>query len=258
MNRSLRRKVFQGARLRKGFRRTQGESNGGSQMAKPAETKDYLADRPQKTSAAKRRNFWKLIKFPVFAAFGLLGLFLLFRSFNLYQAFFTQAGLRTIGGACTALQPFPLIGWVLQAGCDNISRFMVSSIALVTLIGLTCLMSIPVLVAFCPEAIESMVEQLRGNKREFQAISANSDDGVEVQTLVRRHQKLPDNALRSLALLSVGAFLIEAGMVYFVRGPKASIFDVLIDSLGMEALLIAFFVFRNAFLSKPKQTRVVD
>ncbi|HIK14599.1 MAG TPA: hypothetical protein IGS53_04810 [Leptolyngbyaceae cyanobacterium M33_DOE_097] len=247
--------------FRRGFRRrNDGRDERGDRPMKSAigEQVNYLSDDPKAKRIQKRRSLWRLIKLPVYGAFAICGAFLLFRSFGIYQVFFSNAGLRTIGGVCSALQPFPLLGWVLSAGCDTVSRVIVGSIALVTLIALTALMSIPVLLYFDPAAIEGMVHQLRDNRKEHQAIALYTDDGQEVQNLVQRHKKLPDKALRTLALLSVVAFLVEAAIVYFVRGPKASIITVLIDSLGLEMLLIAFFSFRNAFLSKPKQARVVD
>lgn len=217
---------------------------------------DYLADKPNQ--ARKKGNMWKMLKLPVYAAFGICAAFLLYRSFGIYQTFFQQAGLRTIGGVCTALTPFPFFGWALQAGCDTISSVVVSSIALVTLIALTALMSIPVLLHFNPTAIEGMVDQLRANHKEHPTIALHSDDGHEIRQLAQRHQALPDKALKTLMLLSVAAFIAEAAIVYFVRGKDASIIVVLVDSLGFELLLIAFFSFRNAFLSKPKQVRVIQ
>lgn len=224
----------------------------------PMKTVDYLDDNQPSKKAQKRRNVWKWLKFPIYVAFGFGAAFLLFRSYGIYQQFFASAGLRTIGGVCTALKPFPFAGWLLQAGCDTISQVIVATIALITLIALTILMSIPLMLFFDPGAIEGMIHQLRDNKRDHQPISVSSGDDEQVRVLAQRYQSLPKGALRTLNVLSVAAFVLEAFIVYSVRGKDTSIIVVLIDSIGFELLLTAFFMFRNAFLSKPKTVRVID
>jgi len=216
---------------------------------------DYLDDSQPAKKAQQRRNIWKLLKYPVYAAFGFGAAFLLFRSYGIYQTFFANAGLKTIGNVCTALQPFPGLGWILSAGCGTISQVIVATVSLITLIALTIIMSIPLLLYFDSDSIESMVYQLRGNQKDHQAIQVQSGDNHEIHQLVSRHKTLPDKAIRTLNILAVVAFFVEGMIVYFVRGWDASIFVVLIDSLGFDLLLTSFFMFRNAFLSKPKNIK---
>jgi len=211
---------------------------------------DYLSDRNLQT---KKKAFWSVLKFPVYAGFGFTGVFLLYRAYGLYQTAFQKWGLSTVGTVCGTQNHIPFVGDFIAGGCHGLAELIIGAIALVVLIALTIVESIPTLVYFHVPAIEGMILQLRDNVASYVPIGGEQGDTPEVEALITRHKRISETGLKTLLIFSIAAFVAEALIVWVARGQNAPLMSVLIDSLAFEALLAGLLAFRNAFRSKPQR-----
>lgn len=223
---------------------------------------DFLAGgdespRYQGKAARKMKNVWGLLKWPVYAAFGFGGGYILYRSYGLYTVAFQKWGLSAIGHSCQSFDWLPLLGGLVSGGCLNVAKLIIGGIAIVSLLALSILMSIPVLLYFSPSSIEGMVHQVRRNERQHAPLQGEASDTGEVKYLIRRHRSINRNTLRTLLALAVAASCLEMGIVWVARGGRADVLTVMIDSFGLEMLLAGFFIFKNAFRATPPK-KVMD
>lgn len=195
------------------------------------------------------------LRYPVYAASGMVGVFLLYRSLGLYQQAFAKWGLDGMGRACQPLSKTPLIGSLISGGCDQIALVVAGLVTTLVLLVLTTLQSLPTLLYFHPKAISSMVTQLRLNRKGRTLLAAESNDTDEIRTLIERHNHLSDRQLRTLLIFSVGAFALEWWIVWTARGGAASVGAALVDSLGFDVLIAATLAFAGIFRPTVSKSR---
>lgn len=221
-----------------------------AEPTKSAAPRDYFNDEPRKKKAGLR---WLI--YPIYFTSGVIGLFLLYRSFGLYQLAFSRWGVWSISDSCSALNAIPLAGGWIASGCGLLGRFVVGTIALLSLISLTGLQSLPTLLYFHPASISAMVDQLRSNLRNRPALMPEGSDNAEIETLVKRHNQLGDKGLRTLLLFSVGAFAAEGFIIWSARNGRADMTSVLVDSLAFELLVAGTLAFAGVFRPRPRKSR---
>jgi len=211
-------------------------------------TIDYL-DQPTGTA---RRGGLSALRYPVYAAAGMVGGFLLYRSTGLYQVAFEKWGLGGIANACPQLSATPIIGGLLAGGCGQGAATIAGLIVATVLFTVTILQSLPTLLYFHPKAISGMVTQLRQNRKGRPLLAAESGDTEEIKSLINRHNNLSDKQLRTLLLFSLAAFWAEYLIVRTARGDAGSVTAALVDSLGFDILLVATLAFAGIF--RPQST----
>ena len=211
-------------------------------------TIDYL-DQPTSTT---RRGGLSALRYPVYAAAGMVGGFLLYRSTGLYQVAFEKWGLGGIANACPQLSATPIIGGLLASGCTQGAATIAGLIVATVLFTVTILQSLPTALYFHPKAIAGMVTQLRLNRKSRTLLAAEAGDTEEIKTLVERHNSLSDRQLRTLLLFSLAAFWAEYLIVRTARGDAGSLGAALVDSLGFDVLLVATLAFSGIF--RPQST----
>ncbi len=220
-----------------------------SPSATPKDEYGFIAPPP------RRRPGLSWLKWPVFLCSGLVGAFLLYRAYGLYQVAFERFGLTGIQGVCSPLGFVPFLGGWLQTACDWLADFIVGTLALVALAALTTLQLLPTLLYFHPQTIATMVEQLRANQRSRSPLEPHQGDNTEVQKLVHRHNQMGDRALKTLLIFSVIAFGLEAWIIWIARAGNADLGPVLVDALALDLLIAATLAFGNAFQAKPTTAR---
>lgn len=200
-----------------------------------------------KSAAPRNQGGLSWIKWPVYVASGMVGAFLLYRALGLYQAAFASWGVDRIGGVCVQFSSAPLVGGILRGLCNQAAAILAGLIAVVVLIVLTILQSLPTGLYFHPRIIEGMVSHLRGQQRSRTLLAAESNDSGEIKRLVDRHNRLSAEQLRTILIFSVAAFAVEAWIVWVARGGEASMTAALVDSLALDALIGATFAFAGVF-----------
>lgn len=232
-------------------RKSKAKNKADSQSEKSAKPqRDYLSDEP-KTKGSPLT--W--VKFPVYFCSGIVGLFLLYRSYGLFQTAFSKFGLGGISNVCPTLAYVPFLGEGLASGCSGLAGLVIGIISLTVLLTVTILQVLPTLLYFHPQSISDMVHQLRANLRSREFLNHESSDNAEITTLVKRHNSLSDRSLKTLLVFSVLSFCIEAWIVWVARSGRSDVGSVLVDSLAFDALVAATLAFSNAFRAKPEKVR---
>jgi hypothetical protein len=95
-----------------------------------------------------------------------------------------------------------------------------------------------------------MVEQLRANIYKRERLDVHYTDDAETARLVKRHNKVQEQNLRTLLVFSVLAFIAEAFIVWTARDGQAEIIDILVDSLAFDALVAFVLILRNLFKAR--------
>jgi hypothetical protein len=210
-----------------------------------------------KSAAPRKQVGLSWVKWPVYVASGMVGMFLLYRALGLYNAAFASWGIARISGVCVQFVAAPLIGGFLRWFCNLTASVLVGLLPVVVLIVLTILQSLPTGLYFHPRVIEGMISHLRGQQRNRNLLAAESNDSGEIKHLVERHNKLKLSAeqLRTILLFSVAAFVVEAWIVWVARGGEASMTAALVDSLALDALIGATFAFAGVFGGGKKSNR---
>lgn len=217
-------------------------------MKSASPTIDYL-DQP---TTARRSGGLAWLRYPVYAAAGMTGGFLLYRSLGLYQTAFVNWGIGGLSQACQPITRTPLIGGLIASGCAQGAATVAGLIVLTVLVTLTILQSLPTALYFHPKAIAGMVTQLRLNRKGRPLLAAESGDTEEIRALVDRHNSLSDKQLRTLLVFSLAAFWAEFLIVRTARGDAGTLGAALVDSLGFDLLTIATLAFAGIF--RPQST----
>ena len=208
-------------------------------------TIDYL-DQP-----TRRPGGLAWLRYPVYAAAGMTGGFLLYRSLGLYQTAFNAWGIGGLSQACQPITRTPIIGGLIAGGCTQGAATIAGLIVLTVLATLTILQTLPTALYFHPKAIAGMVTQLRLNRKGRTLLSAESGDTEEIKTLISRHNSLSDRQLRTLLVFSLAAFWVEFLIVRTARGDAGTLGAALVDSLGFDLLTIATLAFAGIFRPQP-------
>lgn len=204
-------------------------------------------DEPKPKTKAAPLSF---IRFFIYFVAGVMAGFLLYRSFGLFQITFDKFGIGVIRNTCTVFGFIPFMGGGIARGCLGLADFINGTIAFLTLIALSILQLIPTLMYFHPGSIRGMVGQLRANSRASEKLDFQEGDSKEVRRMVVRHNRMNDRALTTFLIFSVGAFAMEAAIVWVARSGRADLMSVLADSLALDLLAVATLAFANAFAAK--------
>lgn len=211
----------------------------GMKSAKP--DPDYLMDgEPSKEKNRKKGiNFLAIFRYLVFFTGGLLGVFLFYRGYGLFQLAFSKWGLGSITGVCSTFNYIPFIGGFIADGCSTLGRFVTGLLALMVLLLITVLEVLPTFIYFHPRSTQETILQLRRNQKLKQELKEESGDTREIKGLIRHHNKLADRHLQMILIASAVAFFAEMWIIWVARSGRADIASVLIDSLAFELLVVA-------------------
>lgn len=207
-------------------------------------------------SKPKGGMFRLILMLLTYATAGAIMFFLLLRAHSLYEIAFERWGLGQLGNTCWAFNVIPFLGGPFANACTTISQFIRGLLPFLVLILLTVFQGLITFGLLHPAGIRAIVSQMRWNRKQNQELQKEQGDGKGAEFLINRHNRLSEETLRNLLILSTAAFIAEAFIIWTARSGRSDLGSVLADALGFDLVLAGTLMIRNVFAGKPpKQVR---